>query len=91
VDEAGKLAGMLTRNEILAAAHSPGRFYCVRDLMKTQFPTISPEADLFAEGYRLLQESKLRALPVVEGGKLVGMLTIEDVGHASLLRQPTRR
>jgi len=92
VDEDGNLAGMLTRREILAAAHSPGRFYHVRDLMKTRFPTLSPGADLFGEGYRLLQESELRALPVVEGGKLVGMLTIEDIGHASLLReQPTTR
>jgi Zn-dependent protease/CBS domain-containing protein len=92
VDEDGKLVGMLTRREILAAAHSPGRFYYVRDLMKTNFPTLSPGADLFGEGYRLLQQSGLRALPVVEGGKLVGMLTIEDIGHASLLsRQPTTR
>jgi CBS domain-containing protein len=91
VDEAGNLAGMLTRREILAAAHSPNRFYYVRDLMKTKFATLSPSADLFGEGYRLLQESELRALPVVEGGKLVGMLTIEDIGHAGLLRQPTRR
>ncbi len=84
--------GMLTRREILAAAHSPGRFYYVRDLMKTKFPTLSPGADLFEEGYRFLQQSGLRALPVVEGGKLVGMLTIEDIGHASLLRdQPTTR
>jgi Zn-dependent protease/CBS domain-containing protein len=91
VDETGNLAGMLTRREILAAAHSPDRFYYVRDLMKTKFPTLSPGADLFGEGYRLLQQSDLRALPVVEGAKLVGMLTIEDVGHASLLRQPTRK
>jgi Zn-dependent protease len=91
VDEAGNLAGMLTRREILAAAHSPDRFYYVRDLMKTKFPTLSPNADLFGEGYRLLQESELRALPVVEGGKLVGMLIIEDIGHTSLLRQPTTR
>jgi CBS domain-containing protein len=60
--------------------------------MRTNVPTISSGADLFGEGQRLLQESGLRALPVVEGGKLVGMLTIEDVGHASLLRgQPTTR
>jgi hypothetical protein len=59
--------------------------------MKTKFPTLTPGADLFGEGYRLLQQSGLRALPVVEGGKLVGMQTIEDIGHASLLRQPTKR
>ena len=54
--------------------------------MKTEVPTISPNADLFADGYRILQESGLRALPVVENGELVGMLTTDDVGQASLLR-----
>lgn len=86
VDEGGKLVGMVTRNEILAAAHSPSRYGSVRDLMKTDVPTISPDADLFTDGYRTLQESGLRALPVVKGGELVGMLTMDDVGQASLLR-----
>src|SRR5215218_5261287 len=87
VDEAGGLVGMITRNEIMAAAHSPDRYATVRDLMKTDFPTISPDADLFTEGHRVLQESGLRALPVLdEEGNLVGMLTIDDVGQAALLR-----
>ncbi len=63
----------------------------VWDRMKTKFLALSPSADLFGEGYGLLQESELRALPVVERGRLVGMLTIEDIGHAGLLRQPTTR
>jgi CBS domain-containing protein len=33
-----------------------------------------------------MQESCLRALPVTENGELVGMLTIEDIGEARLLR-----
>jgi Zn-dependent protease/CBS domain-containing protein len=86
VDEDGALVGMLTRAEILAAAHSPERFAYVRDLMRTDFPTVSPTADLFAEGARLLRESDLRAIPVVQGGKLVGMLTIEDMGNVYLIR-----
>jgi Zn-dependent protease/CBS domain-containing protein len=86
VDEDGGLLGMVTRKEILSAAHSPDRYTSVRDLMKTDVPTISPDADLFTDGYRILQESGLRALPVVENGELVGMLTIDDVGQASLLR-----
>ncbi len=86
VSEDGKLVGIITRSEILSAAHSPDRYASVRDLMKTDVPTISPEADLFADGYRILQESGLRALPVVEDGELVGMLTTDDVGQASLLR-----
>jgi Zn-dependent protease/CBS domain-containing protein len=86
VDEGGNLVGMVTRNEILAAAHSPDRYSSVRDLMKTDVPTISPDADLFTDGYRILQESGLRAIPVVKDGELVGMLTMDDVGQASLLR-----
>ncbi len=86
VDEDGRLAGIITRKEILSAAHSPDRYTSVRDLMKTDVPTISPDADLFTDGYRILQESGLRALPVVDNGELVGMLTIDDVGQASLLR-----
>jgi Zn-dependent protease/CBS domain-containing protein len=82
----GKLVGMLTRDEIMAAAHSPDRYSTVRDLMKTNVPTISSQADLFEDGLRILQQSGLRALPVTENGELVGMLTIEDVGQASLLR-----
>src|ERR687896_138615 len=91
VDENGNLVGMITREEIMAAAHSPERFSSVRDLMKTNVPTISSQADLFEDGLRTLQESGLRALPVTENGELVGMLTIEDVAHASLLGPPPRK
>jgi Zn-dependent protease/CBS domain-containing protein len=86
MDEGGNLVGMLTRNEIMAAAHSPDRYATVRDVMKTEFPNISPDADLFTDGARILQESGLRALPVVKAGDLVGMLTMDDIGQAALLR-----
>jgi CBS domain-containing protein len=76
---------MLTRDEIMRAAHSPESYQSVRDLMKTNVPTISSKADLFEEGLRILQQSGLRALPVTENGELVGMLTIEDVGNVRLL------
>jgi len=74
-----------------AAAHPPEKYSSVRDLMKTNVPTISSQADLFKDGLRILQQRGLRALPVTENGELVGMLTIEDVGHASLIRQPIRK
>ena len=86
VDEHGKLVGMLTRDEIFSAARSADRYADVRDLMKTSVRAIQPHADLFSEGYRILQESGLRAIPVVENGELVGMLTVDDVSRAHLLR-----
>jgi Zn-dependent protease len=91
VDEEGRLVGIITRAEIMSAAHSPERYASVRDLMKTEFPTVSPEADLFTDGARILQESGLRALPVVKHGDLVGMLTTDDIGQAALLRNLNKR
>ena len=85
LDDGDHLVGIITRDEIMTAAHSPGRYSSVRDLMKTNVPTISSQAGLFEDGLRVLQQSGSRALPVTENGELVGMLTIEDVGQASLL------
>jgi Zn-dependent protease len=86
VEEDGRLVGMLARKDIFSAAQSASRFGRVRDLMQTEFPTISPDADLFGEGGRALQESGLSAIPVVRDGELIGMLTVEDIGQANLLR-----
>src|SRR5918998_508174 len=62
VDESGILVGMITREEIMAAAHSPERYSSVRELMKTEVPTIPPQADLFEDALPILQQSGLRAL-----------------------------
>ncbi len=86
VNEEGRLVGILTRKEIMSAAHSPDKFLNVRDLMLTEYPAVSPEDDLFTDGYRILQESGLRAIPVLKQEELVGMLTLDDIGQAALLR-----
>jgi CBS domain-containing protein len=91
LDEGGNLVGIITREEIMTAAHSPERYSSVRDLMKTNVPAVSSQADLFEDGLRILQQSGFRALPVTENGELVGMLTIEDVGQASLLGPQSRK
>jgi len=87
VDVEGRLVGIVTRDEILAAARSPDTFRFVRDLMREDLPTVTPGSDLFADGYRTLRESGLRAVPVTENGELVGMLTVEDLAQASLVKQ----
>ena len=50
VEENGNLVGMITREEIMAAAHSPERYTSVRELMKRNVPTISSQADLYRGG-----------------------------------------
>ena len=45
-------------------------------------PTISSDADL-QEAVRLMKQSAARHLPVVEDGKLVGVLSLQDIAMAT--------
>ena len=50
----------------------------VRDLMTREVVTCGPD-DTMAEAERLMNKHRIRHLPVVDGGMLVGMLSIRDV------------
>jgi Zn-dependent protease/CBS domain-containing protein len=54
----------------------------VRDVMSTNLVTVGPEMPV-PEVIRLMYSSKHLGFPVVEGGMLVGMVTLEDVHHTS--------
>lgn len=49
----------------------------VKEVMTTELVTTTPDTPLF-EAARLMSRRKLGCLPVVEGGKLVGILTEGD-------------
>jgi nucleotide-binding universal stress UspA family protein/CBS domain-containing protein len=53
----------------------------VKDAMTEHAITVTPETPV-AEAARLLRERKIGGLPVIEQGKLVGMITITDVLQA---------
>ena len=57
----------------------------VRDQMTPDPVTITPH-DTIADAFALLRENKIRRLPVVDKGKLVGIMTERD-----LRRCPPRR
>jgi len=54
----------------------------VEDRMKRDPITISPETGIL-EASRLLRQHKIRHLPVVRGGRLVGILTDRDLKRVS--------
>lgn len=54
----------------------------VRDVMKSPVLTVGPEATL-EEAYKLLLERGIRHLPVVEEGRLVGIVTDRDIRLAT--------
>ncbi len=50
----------------------------VRDFMETKIMTISPSDDIY-DALIKMRDSNIRHLPVVENGKMVGLLTLKDV------------
>jgi acetoin utilization protein AcuB len=55
--------------------------YVVRDWMTTSPVTITPKTSL-SEAHRLMKQKKVRRLPVVEQGRLVGIVALSDVLEA---------
>jgi CBS domain-containing protein len=72
-----KLVGIITRKDLLQKPEETQ----LGLLMTTKPVTISPDADI-REAARLLVTRKIRRLPVVESGKLVGLLSVADMIHA---------
>jgi CBS domain-containing protein len=74
-----KLIGMITDRDIvirgIAEKHPPSSK--VEDIMSDNLITISPEATS-REAVQLMAEHQIRRLPVVENGKLIGIVSLGD-------------
>lgn len=89
VDADGELAGLLTHTDLATAALgslsdlplSQERDLLqrrrIREVMVTEVETVDPDTAL-AEAATTLFENKIGCLPVVEGSRLVGILTESD-------------
>lgn len=90
VDETGHLLGMLTDRDVKHASFLPalaehlgwvpGRFKAprVRDLMTWSLVTTRPGATLAQAGLTMFHR-RIGSLPVVEEGRLIGILTETDI------------
>lgn len=81
VVENGRLVGMLTDRDIVVRAVAQGldpSSAQVGEVASTSPITVEPDQDL-AEALRLMAQHRVRRLPVVDDGKLVGVLSQADV------------
>jgi acetoin utilization protein AcuB len=89
VDTDSCVLGVVSRADLelfLAESESPGvmrRQYRVEQVNVLDVPQVEPDVPL-EEAARLMAESKTTCLPVVEGGKLVGVVTETDMLYALL-------
>jgi CBS domain-containing protein len=89
VDENGQLAGILSQRDLFRGALAKALGYgeraqrhlmdtlVVKELMTSDVITTTPDT-LLAEAAQMLVERKIGCLPVVEAGRLVGIITEGD-------------
>lgn len=75
----GRLVGFLTQADLMEALRSHRSYTPVEQVMRRDLPALTPQMDLF-EAQQLMVEEQEAALPVVENGRFLGVLTL---GHIS--------
>jgi acetoin utilization protein AcuB len=100
IEEGGRLVGILTDRDVRHAALVPAlaehltwemrrlKSLRVRDVMTWSVVTTQPDATLAQAGLTMFQR-RIGSLPVVEDGRLVGILTETDVLGALTAGQET--
>lgn len=76
----GRLVGFITRQEIITNLHQFGMDKLVRDVMRTDFPK-AKDTDSLIHLQNIMQDGEIRAVPVVRGDEVLGVITIEDIGR----------
>jgi CBS domain-containing protein len=88
VMNAGRLSGIFSNRDLrwllIGGTHDVSSDVRVGNLMTEHPVTVSPETSLL-EAARAILERKIGALPVVEDGRPVGILTSQDALEALLL------
>jgi CBS domain-containing protein len=77
VDGDGALVGVVTPDALVERVVAAGRDPAATTLVEVAVaPTLVLDADLpLDEGYRRLEEAEVERAPVIEGGRLVGVLS----------------
>ncbi len=81
VKDGDRLLGIVTEKDIVhkvVALKLKPEKTPVSDIMTTKVVTIKPDQDLY-EVMVEMAERKIRRLPVLHNGKIVGMLTVRDI------------
>ncbi|MEK7466907.1 MAG: site-2 protease family protein [Planctomycetota bacterium] len=90
VVDGDRVVGLLTRPALLKVIGSGGPAAQVLTAMSTDFAVLSP-TDALDHAFVTLQSSSIHAAAVVHEGKLVGLLTLEEIGELAALLDALKR
>jgi len=79
VDEGNDIIGIVTEADIISKVDKEG--LRVSDIMSTEVTSVNEETTV-SEIALLLTERKIKRVPVVQDGKLVGIVSRADIVHA---------
>ena len=76
----GRVVGMLTRGDLFSALSAQGQDAAVGGVMQTNFRSVDA-FDMLEPAMQQLQECACHTMPVVRAGRIVGLLTMDNVGE----------
>ena len=79
-----RLVGLVTREILTEALHRQGASTLVSEVMTRDFPTALEQTPLI-DILQKMQESGSKAVPILRGGKLRGLITLEQIGRYNML------
>ncbi|HEX6143969.1 MAG TPA: site-2 protease family protein, partial [Geminicoccaceae bacterium] len=86
VDGAGRLRGVLTRDEMIRALKEHGPATPVVEVMRSDIPTVDHRRSL-DEALKPMQEKRLPVVGVTDaGGRLLGLITPENIGEMMMVQ-----
>lgn len=85
VMEGGRIAGVLTRNDLINALAQQGMDRLVREVMQRDFEIIEA-TEMLENVLPRLQACACHSMPVVRDGELVGLLTMDNIGEFMLIQ-----
>jgi CBS domain-containing protein len=80
VTEAGEVVGVLTRNDLVKGLAERGPEVKVGNVMRSDCHLVT-ESEMLEKSYEMLRQDNCSTLPVVREGRLVGMITLENIAE----------
>ena len=88
--EGENLVGMVTHADLIKALSDTGAQSRVSDVMRREFPAVEP-TEMLEGAFLKLQTSDCHTLPVLHGGRLTGLLTMDNVGEFMRIQAAIRK
>jgi Zn-dependent protease/predicted transcriptional regulator len=84
-----RVVGILTKNDLTTGLARYGREARVGDVMQREFITANPR-EMLRCAFERLQERGCHTVPVVENGRVLGLLTADNVAEVLMIQESLR-